>query len=117
MSLLAIMNLVIFAGMLSLLYQLTRLESFVLSKRVFVGLLGGTLFGFYLQLAFAGNATVMDQTLEWTNVVANGFVAFLRMIIMPLILITMIAAVLKVEEIKSLGKIGGTVVGVLMFTM
>ena len=38
------------------------------------------------------------------------------MIIMPLILITMIAAVLKVEEIKSLGKIGGSVVGILVLT-
>jgi hypothetical protein len=35
---------------------------------------------------------------------------------MPLILITMIAAVLKVDEIKSLGKIGGTVVSVLITT-
>lgn len=116
MNLLAIMNLVIFAGLLSLLYQLTRNENFTLSRRVFAGLISGTLFGLYLQLVFAGNATVMQETLEWTNVVANGFVALLRMIIMPLILITMIAAVLKVEEIKSLGKIGGSVVGVLMFT-
>lgn len=116
MTLLAIMNLVLFAWTLSLLYQLTKKESFTLSRRVFVGLVGGILFGLYLQLVFGGNATVIEETLEWTNVVANSFVALLRMIIMPLILITMIAAVLKVEEIKSLGKIGGTVVGVLMLT-
>lgn len=116
MTLLAIMNLILFAWLLSLLYQLTRNETFSLSRRVFVGLVGGTLFGLYLQFFFAGNAVVMQETLEWTNVVANGFVAFLRMIIMPLILITMIAAVLKVEEIKSLGKIGGSVVAVLMIT-
>jgi L-cystine uptake protein TcyP (sodium:dicarboxylate symporter family) len=38
------------------------------------------------------------------------------MIIIPLILVTMIAAVIKVEEIKSLGKIGGSVVGILVLT-
>ena len=38
------------------------------------------------------------------------------MIIIPLILVTMIAAVLKVDEIKSLGKIGGSVVAILVFT-
>jgi len=59
---------------------------------------------------------VTEQTLEWTNVIANSYVNLLRMIIMPLILITMIAAVLKVEEIKSLGKIGGSVVGILVLT-
>ncbi|PCJ17408.1 MAG: L-cystine transporter [SAR86 cluster bacterium] len=116
MTLFAIMNLVLFVGILSVLFQLTKNETFTLSRRVFLGLVGGTLFGFYLQLAFGTDSVVMEQTLEWTNVVANSYVAFLRMIIMPLILITMIAAVLKVEEIKSLGKIGGTVVGVLICT-
>jgi L-cystine uptake protein TcyP (sodium:dicarboxylate symporter family) len=38
------------------------------------------------------------------------------MIIMPLVLVTMIMAVLRVEEIKSLGKIGGSVIGLLIVT-
>ena len=59
---------------------------------------------------------VSQETIEWTNIVANSFVNLLRMIIIPLILVTMIAAVLKVSEIKSLGKIGGSVVAILVFT-
>lgn len=116
MSIIAIVNLVLFTALLSLLYQVTKNEAFTLSRRVFMGLIGGTVFGFYLQAVFGSNSLVMQETLEWTNVIANGYVGLLRMIIMPLILITMIAAVLKVEEIKSLGKIGGTVVGTLMVT-
>ncbi len=112
----AIINLILFGALLSLLYQFSKNEVMPLSRRVFIGLVGGTVFGFYLQFVFAGNDAVMADTLEWTNVVANSYVGLLRMIIMPLILITMIAAVLKVEEIKSLGKIGGTVVGLLIFT-
>jgi len=87
-----------------------------LSRRVLTGLVAGTLFGFYLQIVFGYSGAVTEQTLEWTNVIANSYVNLLRMIIMPLILITMIAAVLKVEEIKSLGKIGGSVVGILVLT-
>jgi L-cystine uptake protein TcyP (sodium:dicarboxylate symporter family) len=116
MPIIAIVNLVLFAALLSLLYQFSKNSAFTLSRRVFMGLIGGIVFGMYLQGAFAGNAEVMGATLEWTNVVANSYVALLRMMIMPLILITMIAAVLKVEEIKSLGKIGGTVVGTLIVT-
>ena len=115
MSALAIFNLIIFAALLSLLFQFDRRKT-GLSRRVLAGLVAGTVFGFYLQFAFGYGAPVAEQTLEWTNVVANGYVNLLRMIIMPLILITMIAAVLRVEEIKSLGKIGGTVVGVLVLT-
>ena len=116
MAIIAIINLIFFSALVSLLYQLSKNKSFTLSRRVFMGLVGGSVFGMYLQLAFGENPAVMDATLEWTNVIANGYVALLRMMIMPLILITMIAAVLKVEEIKSLGKIGGTVVGTLIVT-
>ena len=115
MSALAIFNLIFFAEMLSFLYQLTKNDT-SLSRRVLTGLVAGTLFGFYLQIVFGYSGAVTEQTLEWTNVIANSYVNLLRMIIMPLILITMIAAVLKVEEIKSLGKIGGSVVGILVLT-
>lgn len=116
MPILGIVNLVFFAALLSLLYQFSKNSAFTLSRRVLMGLIGGIVFGMYLQGAFGGNPEVMGATLEWTNVVANSYVALLRMMIMPLILITMIAAVLKVEEIKSLGQIGGTVVGTLIVT-
>ena len=115
MSALAILNLIFFAALLSFLYQLTKNDT-SLSRRVLTGLVAGTLFGFYLLIVFGYSGAVTEQTLEWTNVIANSYVNLLRMIIMPLILITMIAAVLKVEEIKSLGKIGGSVVGILVLT-
>ena len=115
MSALAILNLIFFAALLSFLYQLSKNDT-SLSRRVLTGLVAGTLFGFYLQIVFGYSGAVTEQTLEWTNVIANSYVNLLRMIIMPLILITMIAAVLKVEEIKSLGKIGGSVVGILVLT-
>ena len=115
MSFLTVVNLVIFTGLLSFIFQLNK-RKMSLSKQVLLGLLIGTLFGAYLQIFFGAENRVSQETIEWTNIVANSFVNLLRMIIIPLILVTMIAAVLKVDEIKSLGKIGGTVVGVLVFT-
>lgn len=115
MSMYAIVNLVLFTALMSFLFQLTKMEM-SLSRRVLAGLVAGSLFGFYLQLVFGYSSDVATETLVWTNVVANSYVNLLRMIITPLVLITMIAAVLKVEEINSLGKIGGTVVGMLILT-
>ena len=115
MSALAIVNLVVFAALLSFLFQLSK-RGFGFSKLVLIGLVLGTLFGTYLQVIFGPGHEVSQETIEWTNVVANSFVNLLRMIIIPLILVTMIAAVLKVDEIKSLGKIGGSVVVILVFT-
>lgn len=115
MSAFAIINLVFFTALISLLYQLAKRE-ISLSRRVLAGLVAGSVFGFYLQVVFGYSNTVTAETLEWTNVIANSYVNLLRMIIMPLILITMVAAVLRVEEIKSLGKIGGSVVSILVVT-
>ena len=116
MTMYTVINLVLFSGLLSLLYQASKRESWSLSRRVLLGLVGGIGFGFLLETFYASNPTVLDETLQWTNILGSSYVALLRMIIMPLILITMIAAVLKVDEIKSLGKIGGTVVSVLITT-
>jgi len=116
MTIYTIINLVLFSGLLSLLYQASKRESWSLSRRVLLGLVGGIGFGFLLEAFYASNPMVLDETLQWTNILGSSYVALLRMIIMPLILITMIAAVLKVDEIKSLGKIGGTVVSVLITT-
>lgn len=115
MSMYGIFNLVLFAALLGFLFQLSKMEM-GLSRRVLVGLVLGSIFGFYLQLVFGLTAEATGETLEWTNVVANSYVNLLRMIIIPLVLITMMASVLRVEEIKSLGKIGGTVVGILVIT-
>ena len=110
-----IFNLVVFAALLSLLFQLSKKEV-GLPRRVLIGLFLGSIFGFYLQLIVGYGSDATTETLEWTNVVANIYVNLLRMIIIPLVLITMVASVLKVEEIKSLGKIGGSVVGILVMT-
>jgi len=115
MTTFAIVNLVLFTALISLLYQLAGKE-IGLSKRVLIGLVAGSLFGFYLQAVYGLVSPITAQTLEWTNVIANSYVNLLRMLIMPLILVTMIAAVLRVGEIRSLGKIGGSVIGILIAT-
>ena len=56
MSFLTIFNLVIFAGLLSFIFQLSKRE-IGLSKLVLLGLVIGTVFGAYLQI-FSGPITV-----------------------------------------------------------
>ena len=51
MSALAIVNLVVFAALLSFLFQLSK-RGFGFSKLVLIGLVLGTLFGTYLQVIF-----------------------------------------------------------------
>jgi len=108
-----IINLAVFAGLIVLL---ARLPNMSLSKRILSGLVAGVVFGLALQLFHAGSPEAIAGTLEWTNVVGSAYVSLLRMIIIPLVLVMMIAAVVRMEEVAALGKIGGMVVGILVGT-
>jgi L-cystine uptake protein TcyP (sodium:dicarboxylate symporter family) len=115
MSFLVILNIVVFAALLVLLFRLSR-KTDSLPRQVFTGLFIGVIYGLLLQLLYSGNETVLSGTLAWTNMVANIYVRLLLMIIMPLILVTMIAAVIRLEQLSSMGKIGGSVIGLLVLT-
>ena len=115
LSIVSLINVAIFLGACVVIFRL-RGERMTLGRRVLAGLVAGIVIGLYLQIFFTGNEAVMSQTLAWINVVGGGYVALLRMIIMPLILVTMMASVLRLDAVSALGKIGGTVIGMLMFT-
>lgn len=115
MSIPAFFSLVVFVVLIVLLMKMRR-QNHSLPRQVFTGLLVGVIFGFLLQVIHAGNELVLEQTLAWTNVVADVYVGLLRMVIMPLVLVTMIAAVLRMKEVSAMGRIGGSVIGMLVLT-
>ena len=115
MNYFVIINLLVFAGIMVFLTRFRR-PAFSLSQQILAGLAAGVIFGFALQLAYSGNPDAISGTLEWTNVIGSGYVNLLRMIIMPLVLVMMIAAVVRMREVAALGKIGAAVIGILIGT-
>lgn len=115
MSYLVIINLAVFAGLIVGLFKLKR-PGTPLSRQILAGLGAGLIFGFALQILYAGNEAVIAGTLEWTNVIGASYVNLLRMIIMPLVLVMMIAAVVRMRDLAALGRIGGSVIGILVGT-
>ncbi len=115
MNYFVIINLLVFAGIMVFLTRFRR-PAYSLSQQILAGLVAGVIFGFALQFAYVGNPDAISGTLEWTNVVGSSYVNLLRMIIMPLVLVMMIAAVLRMREVAALGKIGAVVIGILIGT-
>lgn len=115
MSPLVIVNLVAFIGVIMFLARFRR-PKYSLSRQVLLGLIAGIAFGFAMQFIYSGNPDVMSGTLEWTNVVGTTYINLLKMIVMPLVLVMMIAAVVRMREVAALGKIGGMVVAILIGT-
>ncbi|MGR5079532.1 L-cystine transporter [Photobacterium swingsii] len=110
-----IINLAIFALLIALLAKQQKTDQ-TLSKRVFTGLGLGVLFGGALQVVYGGGNAVIGSTLEYVNIVGSGYVSLLKMIIMPLIMVSIIGAIVKVKDSGSLGKISGLTIGILLAT-
>lgn len=110
-----IINLAIFALLIALLAKQQKTDQ-TLSKRVFTGLGLGVLFGGALQVVYGGGNAVIGNTLEYVNIVGAGYVSLLKMIIMPLIMVSIIGAIVKVKDSGSLGKISGLTIGILLAT-
>ncbi|MDG2088376.1 MAG: cation:dicarboxylase symporter family transporter [Arenicellaceae bacterium] len=110
-----IINLLVFLG---LLFALARLSApqHSLSKQILIGLGAGTVFGLLLQIGYSETPDIIEVTLKWTRVVGSSYINLLRMIIMPLVLIMMISAVIRMREVVALGKVGGSIIGILIAT-
>jgi L-cystine uptake protein TcyP (sodium:dicarboxylate symporter family) len=114
----ALAALINIAVILAAVYGLHRLRAAgaSLSRRVFAALAAGAVLGLAIQAVFGAGSEVIADTLVWNDVIASGYVSLLRMIVMPLILVSMTAAVVRMDHAATLGKIGGLVIGVLIGT-
>jgi L-cystine uptake protein TcyP (sodium:dicarboxylate symporter family) len=115
LSLSVVVNLLVFGALIVLLTRL-RAPRYSLAQRILAGLVAGVAFGLALQATQSGQPSAIEATLVWTNVVGEGYINLLKMIIMPLVLVMMIAAVVRMRELATLGKIGGMVIGILVVT-
>ncbi|WP_199258650.1 L-cystine transporter [Paracoccus binzhouensis] len=110
-----LINLAIFAA---LIVALVRLQGgqLSLSVRVFIGLILGTLFGIGLQLVHGLESEALQTTINWINVVGNGYVQLLQMVVMPLVFAAILSAVARLHDASALGRISVLTLGTLLFT-
>lgn len=109
------LNLGIFAALCFGLFRYGQIQA-SLSRRILAGLVAGVTFGLVLQYICSGQPELLASTLDWINVIGTSYVNLLRMIVMPLVLVMMVAAVVKMREVAALGRIGGSVIGILVVT-
>lgn len=110
-----IINIVVFVGLIFLLAQ-TRKTDWSLSKKVLAGLILGVVFGLGLHLIYGGGHPILAESISWFNIVGNGYVKLLQMVVMPLVFVSILGAVAKLHQASSLGKISFYTIGTLLFT-
>jgi hypothetical protein len=86
------------------------------SKRVFIALGLGIIFGFIIHLIYGTTHEVTTGSIDWFNIVGSGYVKLLQMVVMPLVFISIVGAFTKLKLTKNIGKISFLVIGILLAT-
>lgn len=110
-----IINVLVFVVLLLILAKLSQ-RQWSLSKKVLVGLVFGVAFGLALHVFYNSHDPIIKESILWFNIVGNGYVQLLQMVIMPLVFASILSAVSRLHQASSLGKISALTIGTLLFT-
>jgi len=108
-----ILNVVVFLLLLVALRLVGRAD-WSLSKRVLLGMVVGAVYGLILQTVYGADHPALMASIQWFNLVGNGYVQLLQMVVMPLVLVSILSAVARLHRASALGRISLLVIGTLL---
>jgi L-cystine uptake protein TcyP (sodium:dicarboxylate symporter family) len=114
-TILIIVNVAILLLLMTGLFMLQK-KHVSFSKRVFIALGLGLIFGYIIHLVYGTTSDITTGTMDWFSIVGSGYVKLLQMIVMPLVFISIVGAFTKLKLTKNIGKISFLVIGILLGT-
>src|SRR5690625_85597 len=108
-------NIVALLALIGLLIWMQK-RHFSFSQWVFTGLGLGIVLGAVLQMIYGADSEVLNGTTEWYNIVGSGYIQFLMMIVIPLVMVSIIQSIINLERTSQLGKMSGWIIGILIGT-
>lgn len=86
------------------------------SVRVFTGLILGVLVGVGLKMLTGQTPEAIAEAMPWYSLVGSGYVSLLRMIAIPLIMISILSAIINLNTTKGLAKRSAVIILILVGT-
>ena len=111
-----VVALAVFAALLGVL-KLMKQRGAGFTPRVFTALGLGIALGVGIQLALGRGSEAAVATLDWIAVVGQGYIALLKMLVMPLIFVAIVGAFTRTKMTERLGRISAVVLAVLLGTV
>ena len=115
MNLAVLLNVIVFALVVAWLARRAS-HGAKLSTNVLIAVLLGVLLGAAAQGVYGLGSPVIRDTMNWVGIVGGGYVRLQQMFIAPLVLISILAAVTKLNNARALGAISAGVLGLLLVT-
>jgi hypothetical protein len=103
--------------MIAIVYVLSFLKkkNYSFTVRVLLAMALGIIFGAVLQLTFGASSDVVKQSNDWFAIIGTGYVRLLKMIVIPLIFVSIIGAIIN-QDSENLGKMATQIIAVLVIT-
>ncbi|MWV44358.1 cation:dicarboxylase symporter family transporter [Paenibacillus sp. HJL G12] len=111
-----IINVIVMLALIGLLLWMQK-KHVSFTKRVFTGLGLGIVFGVVLQLIFGVDSAVITKSTDWFNLAGYGYVGLLQMVVIPLIMVSIISAIMNLKGRQNLGKMSASIIAVLLITV
>ncbi|MDO5707595.1 MAG: cation:dicarboxylase symporter family transporter [Andreesenia angusta] len=83
--------------------------------RVLTALIMGLIYGAVLQAIYGDSSEIVSKSNEWFAIVGTGYIRLLKMIVIPLVFVSIVSAIIN-QESQNLGKTAGIIIAVLMLT-
>ncbi|MCP3809685.1 L-cystine transporter [Paenibacillus sp. Lou8.1] len=110
-----ILNVIVLLLLLGVLVWMQK-KHISFTKRVFAGLGFGLIYGAILQYSYGAGSEVITKSVDWFNLAGNGYVRLLQMVVIPLIMVSIISAIMNLKGRQNLGKISVSIIAVLLIT-
>lgn len=107
-TLFIIINLVVFVLALIGLWWMAK-KHIKFPKRVFLALGLGIVLGLILHLTYGSSSKITTQTTEWISIVGEGYISLLKMIVIPLVFVSIVVAFTKIDIGEKFAKMGGLI--------
>ena len=112
----ALAVLAVFTVLLAALWLMKR-RGVGFTPRVFTALGLGIALGVGIQLALGRGSDAASTALDWMAVVGQGYIALLKMLVMPLVFVAIVGAFTRAEVTEHFGRIAFAVLAVLLGTV
>ncbi|MCL2914352.1 dicarboxylate/amino acid:cation symporter [Shewanella corallii] len=95
----------------------TENSKFGLTSKILIGMGAGILLGLILRNLFPGNEFVQDYITEGVlHIVGTIFIASLKMLVVPLVFVSLVCGTCSLSEPSKLGRLGGKTLAFYLFT-
>jgi uncharacterized protein len=108
-------NLMLALALCGWLWRLQRRHA-SFSVQVFTGMALGIALGALMHWVYGVDSAVIKSTNAYLDIIGSGYVKLLQMIVMPLIMVSIVAAIVQLKDTTALGKISALTIGTLMLT-